>query len=207
MPALTHLEPIPRDFYARGTLDVARDLLGCLLVRELDDGTRLAGRIIETEAYDGPTDTACHGARGCTARTRSLFGPPGHAYVYLVYGIHDLFNVVTDRADYPAGVLIRALEPIAGIETMKRLRPVPERRLTDGPGKLSRALAIDRSQDGHDLTLGSGLWLARCKLPPKRPVVTGPRIGIDYADPVDRLAPWRFRLLPAVQENSAQSPS
>ncbi|MFP4155134.1 MAG: DNA-3-methyladenine glycosylase, partial [Halothiobacillaceae bacterium] len=191
MPALTRPDPLPRNFYARATIEVARDLLGCLLVRELSNGVLLAGRIVETECYDGPQDTACHGARGCTPRTRALFGPPGHAYVYLVYGMHDLFNVVTDRADYPAGVLIRAVEPVMGLETMQYLRPVPENRLANGPGKLTRALAIDRTHDGLDLTTGAGLWLARAGAPTGRQIICGPRIGIDYAEESDRLAPWR----------------
>jgi len=192
MSTLSDLTPLPRKFYARNTVEVARELLGCLLLRRLPDGELLIARITETEAYDGPDDTACHGSRGLTPRTRTLFGPPGHAYVYLVYGMHELFNIVTDRAGYPAGVLIRAVEPIQGEARMRMLRPVPRRNLANGPGKLTRALAITREHNGLDLTTVGAIWISAGQAVSPWKIQCGPRIGIDYADEAHRLAPWRF---------------
>lgn len=187
--------PLPRAFYARPTLTVARDLLGMQLCRQLPaelGGELLRARIVETEAYDGPDDTACHGAKGLTPRTRTLFGPPGHAYVYLIYGMYDLFNIVTDRTDYPAGVLIRAVEPLQGETAMRRQRPnARHHQLSNGPGKLTRALAISRQHNDHDLTLGQTLWISQDPDFTPTHISCGPRIGIDYADDAHRLAPWR----------------
>jgi len=189
-------KPLPRDFYARPTIEVARDLLGCHLCHRLPDGELLVARITETEAYDGPSDSACHGAKGRTARTDVLFGPPGHAYIYLIYGMYELFNVVTDRDNYPAGVLIRGIEPVLGEARMCQLRPVPRRNLCNGPGKLTRAMNIDRRYHGLDLTTGDTLWLSEGASDENYRIESGPRIGIDYADEIHRLAPWRFWLAP-----------
>ncbi len=169
------------------TLPAARALLGSLLVRERD-GELLVGRIVETEAYLGHDDPASHAHKGETPRNRAMFGEPGRAYVYKIYGIHHCVNVVTEPAGRGAAVLIRALEPVLGMPTMGRLRG--ERSLTDGPGKLCQALAIDRALDHADLTRQGPLYLLRSATPPAAPVYTSPRVGITQA--ADR--PWRFYL-------------
>lgn len=158
-----------RDFYDRPAEQVAPDLLGMLLVRRLEDGDRI-GRIVETEAYLGPHDLAAHSSKGRTARTEAMFGRPGHAYVYLIYGMYNCLNVVTGPGDHPSAVLIRALEPVSGIEGT-----------TNGPGRLCRAMDIDRSLYGHDL-LGGELYIAHPD-EPREPfeIVASPRIGVDYS--------------------------
>lgn len=171
---------LTRTFFNRPTLMVARSLIGKYLVRENGAGTIL-GKIIEVEAYIGIEDKACHASKGRTARTEVLFGPPGMSYVYLIYGMYDMLNVVTERPECPAAVLIRAIEV--------------EGRLIDGPGKLCRELAIDRSLHRLDLTQGRYLWFEdRGPRVPKKQVGTFPRIGVDYAG-VWAKKPWRFRLI------------
>jgi DNA-3-methyladenine glycosylase len=169
---------------------VARALLGRLLVHDTPAG-RLAGRVIETEAYHGARDPASHAFRGRTARNAAMFGPPGHAYVYFIYGVHHCLNVVTGREGEASAVLIRALEPVAGLETMARRRgAVAPARLACGPGNVARALGLTRADDGADLVAGS-LWISSS--PPRRGgrrIVSGPRIGV--ARGAER--PWRFRL-------------
>ncbi len=194
------MEILKRDFYDRDTLEVARDLLGCVLVREYD-GERLMGRIVETEAYIGRCDKACH-AYGYkrTQRTQTLFARPGTAYLYLIYGMYTCLNFVTEAEGEPAAVLIRALEPMAGEGTMARLRfgTDPDRltayqrkNFLNGPGKLCKALSLDRTLNGHDL-LTPPLYVAPRQEPIGK-VFTGPRIGVDYAEEA-RDFPWRFRL-------------
>jgi len=173
------------DFFARPTLLVARNLLGQRLVRHLD-GRRLCGLIVETEAYVGAADTACHASKGRTARTETMFGPPGHAYVYLIYGMYHMLNLVTEAPDFPAAVLIRAVEPLAGVAAGKNT--------TNGPGKLCRAFGIDRALNGWPVTRGQQLWLEAAPPVPDGAVATGPRVGVHYAAPADRAAPWRFWL-------------
>lgn len=191
----TGRRPLPRSFFARETLVVAEALLGCLVVRELDDGRMLVARIVEVEAYCGPDDSACHAAKGRTPRTEAMFGPPGHAYVYLIYGIHHMLNFITWRDGFPCGVLIRALEPVENIEAMRALRPVSGRALCNGPGKLTAALGVTRALYGHDLTQGSLLWVCERDIELNaEEVARGPRVGIDYANPADRDAPWRLWL-------------
>ena len=171
---------------------MARDLLGCTLVRILD-GRRISGRIVEVEAYVGPGDTACHASRGRTARNEVMFGEPGRAYVYFTYGMHWMLNVVTEREGYPAAVLIRALEPLEGIDEMRRLRgSVADRDLARGPARLCQALAIDRAWNGTDLVRGDGLFIEQGIRSTRDDIEASPRIGIDYAAPCDREAPWRF---------------
>ena len=187
---------IGREFFARDTLIVARDLLGTRIVRVLN-GQRLSGTIIECEAYVGQGDTACHASRGCTPRNEVMFGRPGLAYVYFTYGMHWMLNVVTETEGFPAAVLIRAVEPIEGIETMRALRqakgrPRSDRDLTSGPARLTQALAIDKTFNGADLTVGSELWLESWHRFTEDCVERGPRIGVNYAAEKDRLAPWRF---------------
>ena len=200
---------LSRDFYAQDTLDAARALLGKYLIRRLD-GETLAGRIVETEGYIGRCDKACHayGYRR-TARTRTLFAPPGTAYIYLIYGMYHCLNFVTEPEGEPAAVLLRGLEPAAGIETMARLRygdepmtPYRRKNFLNGPGKVCRALALTREQDGLDLT-GDTLFicgsLEDAGLPPSpvpagERIAAGPRTGVDYAEEA-RDFPWRFRLV------------
>jgi DNA-3-methyladenine glycosylase len=185
-----------REFFARDTLAVARDLLGVRLVRLLD-GQRLSGIVVECEAYIGQDDTACHASRGRTRRNEVMFGPPGHAYVYFTYGMHWMLNVVTEAEGFPAAVLLRAIQPVEGIETMRALRKAQgnsraDRGLTGGPARLTQALAIDKTLNGADLVAGERLWLERDVWVPDGSVGRGPRIGVQYAAEKDRLAPWRF---------------
>lgn len=181
-------------FFARPAPLVAPDLLGCVLVRELA-GVRLAGRIVETEAYLGSEDAASHAFRGPTARNRAMFGPPGHAYVYLIYGIHHCLNVVTGPAGAGQAVLIRAVQPLAGIEIMQQRRGRQALQdLCSGPGKLCQAFAIDRALDGHDLLAGAALWLEPGQSPAAA-ILSGPRVGVG-GDDLARQRPWRFRLAP-----------
>ena len=180
---------LSRLFYQQSTLDVARQLLGKYLVRKHQDGTTV-GRIVETEAYVGPEDRACHASRGRTARTKIMFGPAGYAYVYLVYGFHNMLNIVTEAVDFPAAVLIRAVEPVQGVELMRARRQTEQQQnLASGPGKLCQAFAIDRKLNGDDLC-GKVLYLEH-RGEPVSQVVTTPRIGVDYAGPW-KDKPWRF---------------
>lgn len=176
---------LPIAFYARDTLTVARELLGCLLCRRTPEGHRLWGRIVETEAYIGESDPACHGAAGRTPRTRVLYGPPGRSYVYFTYGMHCLFNAVTEREGYPAAVLVRALHPLGGLEEMRRRRG-GHRILTAGPARLCRALGIDLRDNDCSL-LDPDLHIHRGRVAGAA-VVRGPRVGIRKG--TDRL--WRF---------------
>lgn len=166
--------PLPRSFAARDTVEVARALLGQVLVHEVD-GVARAGRIVETEAYLGPHDLACHSSKGRTPRTEVMFGPPGHAYVFLVYGMHHCVNVVTGAG---AAVLLRAIEPLAGLDDVRG----------DGPGRLTRALGITRALDGAPLD-ARPLFLAAG--PPVTHIGRSPRIGVDYAGAWAR-KPLRF---------------
>jgi DNA-3-methyladenine glycosylase len=169
---------LPRQFYARRTLVVARDLLGMHLVHD-DEGTLRVGRIVEVEAYQGPQDLAAHSARGRTARNDVMFGPPGHAYVYFIYGFWYCMNVVVREEGVPHAVLIRALEPVEGITDK-----------TWGPGLLCRAMNIDRSLNGTDL-LGNKLWLERPSTRKPVRVTRARRIGVDYSGDWAK-KPWRF---------------
>jgi DNA-3-methyladenine glycosylase len=186
--------PLPREFYDRPTLLVARELLGKLLVR-IRGNLRLSGVIVETEAYIGATDTACHASHGRTARNAMLFGPPGRAYVYFTYGMHWMLNAVTETEGWPAAVLIRAVEPVEGIEEMRSLRGRrTDRELTSGPARLCAAFAIGRPQNGADLVEGPELVIEPYRNEPDSAVAAGRRIGIDSASAKDRRAPWRFWL-------------
>ncbi|MBI4457032.1 MAG: DNA-3-methyladenine glycosylase [Acidobacteria bacterium] len=145
--------PLPRNFYERNALQVTRDLIGKVLLRHLHN-TVLMGHIVETEAYIGEDDPACHAARGLTPRTRIMYGPPGFSYVYFTYGMYYMLNAVCDREGFPAAVLIRAVEPIGGLEEMMQLRSRHrEHGLTNGPGKLCVAFGITKELNGVDLTL------------------------------------------------------
>ena len=184
---------LERDFYRRGTLTVARELLGKRLVRVVD-GWRLSGLIVEVEAYIGEDDAACHAARGRTPRNETMYGPPGHAYVYFIYGMHHCLNAVTEEEGFPAAVLIRALEPLEGLEIMRRYRPgKPDGELTNGPAKLCQALAIDRSFNRVDLCTSEALFIEEGRMVAQGEIAASPRIGIK-ADALARSVPWRFYL-------------
>ncbi|MCB5362872.1 DNA-3-methyladenine glycosylase [Pusillimonas sp. CC-YST705] len=173
---------LPRDFYNRDTVTVAHELLGKILVHQIDGLARMA-RIVEVEAYLGPGDLAAHSARGLTPRTRAMFGPPGHAYVYLIYGMHHCLNVVTEPEGSGTGVLLRAVEPIANIEGNTR-----------GPGLLTRAMGIDKRHYGHDLCSDELHLLAPLHETQEIEIVASPRIGVPYAQEwADK--PLRFHIL------------
>lgn len=192
------MDILTRDFYDRDTLTVAKDLLGCFMVREYE-GERLVGRITETEAYVGRCDKACH-AYGYkrTKRTETLFAQPGTAYLYLIYGMYTCLNFVTESEGEPAAVLIRGIEPVEGAETMARLRfgRAPEeltayqrKNFLNGPGKICKAMELNREMDGHDLLKPPLYVLPRDKTLGQ--VHCGPRIGVDYAQEAKDF-PWRF---------------
>jgi len=173
---------LQRAYFAQSTLRVARSLIGKYLVRVID-GCILSGKIVEVEAYVGAQDKACHASKGRTQRTEVLFGPPGVAYVYLIYGMYNCLNVVTEREEFPSAVLIRAIH-IDG-------------ELVDGPGRLCRALQIDRRLNRVDLTTGESIWFEDRGVVVKRgDVGTHSRIGVDYAGEWAK-KPWRFRLCAA----------
>lgn len=192
--------PLARSFFARPTEEVARGLLGVWLLRQTEEGV-CGGRIVETEAYGGPEDLASHARAGRTARTTPMFGPVGHAYVYFTYGMHDCINVVA-YADRDAGaVLIRAIEPLAGLDQIRarRGRPRdPDVRLCAGPARLCQALLIDRSFSGHDLTTGDRIWLAQPSAGEggtvDRLIHSGARVGVGYAADGWSDRQWRFWL-------------
>jgi DNA-3-methyladenine glycosylase len=170
------MRTLPRRFYDRDTIDVARELLGKYLVH-VSQGVERIGRIVEVEAYLGPHDLAAHSARGRTARTEVMFGPPGHAYVYLIYGMHCCMNVVTQEEGHASAVLLRAVEPVQNIEGR-----------TSGPGLLCKAMEIDRRMNAHDL-LSDDFYIAAHHGAPPVTIVRRPRIGVDYA------GHWAKRLL------------
>ena len=184
---------LPREFYTRSnTLLIARQLLGKLLVVPAPDGTRVSGLIVETEAYQGPKDKASHayGDRR-TKRTETMYGVGGTAYVYFVYGMYHQFNVVTNVESVPHAVLVRALEPVEGLDWMRQRRPdKDDQSLTDGPGKLCIAMGIDRTYNRADL-MGSQIWIEEGAVITRNRIASGQRIGIDYAGEYAG-KPWRF---------------
>ncbi len=181
---------LPRSFYNRPTLTVARELIGARLVRILD-GHKLVGLITETEAYIGEKDLGCHAKAGRTPRTKVMYGEPGHAYVYFTYGNHWMLNAVTEREGFPAAVLIRAIQPIEGIDIMTRRR---HGRDTFGPGKLTQAMGITKSENGIDLTdSASGLWIESGIHIPNSRVTKSPRVGLYSVPEPWKSKPWRFR--------------
>lgn len=187
--------PLGRTFFARNTITVARELLGKKIVRHLD-GQILSGLIVETEAYQGHQDSASHAFKRQTPRNQVMFGPAGVAYIYLIYGLHSMFNVVTETDGTPGAVLVRAIEPLQGRAIMHLLRRLRRNNngcnLTNGPGKLCQALGIDRQLNQCDLTKGSDIWLEQGKVVSAHNIETGPRIGIGYARQQDQEALWRF---------------
>jgi DNA-3-methyladenine glycosylase len=188
---LNRMKVLKKNFYARDTRRVARELLGQKLVRRFR-GNLLSGLICETEAYIGSADSASHAFKGQTTRNAAMFGPAGVAYVYFVYGLHYMLNLVTEKEKNPCAILIRAIVPLESVKQMERLRGRRGNDLTDGPAKLCQALAVDTSLNGWDVTVGKKLWLEAQSSIPERFVSKGPRIGIDYAKPADRKAFRRF---------------
>jgi DNA-3-methyladenine glycosylase len=181
---------LPRAFYARDTVVVARALLGQRLVRVLN-GQRLSGLICEIEAYGGADDPASHAYRR-TQRSAIMFGPPGMAYVYFIYGMHHCLNAVTASDGHPGALLIRGIFPAEGIETMRTRRPgVADRHLADGPAKLCQALGIALAQNGSDLTVDSELFIVAGEQVAAQEITTTPRIGV-RGDEEARTRPWRF---------------
>ena len=162
------MQKLPRQFYDRDTTLVARELLGKLLVHQAGDVIRV-GKIVETEAYLGEHDLAAHSSKGRTRRTEIMYGPPGYAYVYFIYGMYYCVNVVTERAGHASAVLLRAVEPVKNLEGR-----------TCGPGLLCRAMKIDKALNGHDL-LSDDFFIAAPETAEEIPIVKGPRIGVDYA--------------------------
>jgi DNA-3-methyladenine glycosylase len=181
------IKPLPRSFYDKGTVTIAEALLDRYLVRVIGSA-ELIGRIVEVEAYGGRKDPASHAYRGETPRNRPMFGDPGHAYIYFTYGNHYCLNVTTQPPGIAGAVLIRAVEPLKGLNVMKQLRPgVPELQLTNGPGKLTKAFAIDKSLNETDLTREGPLFIGRSSELPFT-IKRSPRIGITQG--AERL--WRF---------------
>jgi DNA-3-methyladenine glycosylase len=181
---------LPREFYDRPTLTVARALLGMRLVRFLE-GVQLAGIIFETEAYIGEDDLACHARFGRTRRNAIMYGLPGFAYVYFTYGMHWLLNAVTGPEGFPAAVLIRAIQPVSGKDIISARR---QGRDTFGPAKLTQALGIDRQFNGADLcSTVSGLWVEAGVKIDERDIITGPRVGLYSVPEPWKSKPWRFR--------------
>lgn len=184
---------LPQSFYNRPTLQTARDLLGCFLIREFNspllakERVRVRCKIVEVEAYDGPHDLACHASKGCTERNKVMFGPAGHIYVYFTYGMHYLLNIVTGAKDYPAAVLIRAVEPIGVKSQMLKVKSYA------GPARLTKTLNIDKSFYGLPIyQKKSGLWIEGREHDLKeKDIIKTARIGVDYAKEY-KDKPWRF---------------
>jgi DNA-3-methyladenine glycosylase len=183
------MKPLSRSFYVRYTIDVAKDLLGKLLVRRFSDGSYVAGVIVEVEAYRGEDDPASHAYRGLTSRNKVMFGKPGVAYVYFTYGMYHCLNIVTEPEGVPAAVLIRAVEPVFGIDIMMKFRGAKDvRNLTNGPGKLTMAFNITRELNGVDMTKNDVLFVTNYDKYRDFEIESSPRIGIKVG--LDK--PWRF---------------
>lgn len=195
------LDRLPRQFYDRPTLTVARQLLGTRLVR-IEDGQRFSGIITETEAYIGESDLGCHAHVGRTQRTQVMYGPPGHTYVYFTYGMHWCLNFVTEQEGFPAAVLIRAIYPLEGLEVIAARRaPQPQPLWANGPAKVTKALNIYRPHNGLDLCdPGAEIFVEYGKSVPDESVTISPRVGLNTVPEPWKSMPWRFR----VQEISPQ---
>lgn len=182
-----HPHPLPRLFFEQTTLKVASELLGKVLIKQTPNGI-IQAKIVDTEAYVGPEDRACHASKGRTKRTEIMFGPAGFTYVYLIYGMYHCLNIVTEQEQYPAAVLIRGLEILGGDHS-----PDCPRRI-DGPGRVCRFLEVNRTHNGLNATLGATLWIEDHGLAvlPKQ-IQTLPRIGVDYAGEWAKKL-WRFCL-------------
>ena len=186
MPKRTSI-PLPREFYNRPTLNVAKDLLGKVLIKQ-DPNRTVRTKIVDVEAYVGPKDKACHASKGRTKRTEIMFGPAGFTYVYLIYGMYHCLNIVTEREDYPAAILIR------GLEILENNDPPRFSTRIDGPGRVCRFLDVNRTHNGLDATFGITLWIEDQGLAVSRKQVQAlPRIGVDYAGAWAKKL-WRFCL-------------
>ena len=190
---MTSTPRLPRSFFDRPTLQVARELLGTRLVR-LENGERTAGIIVETEAYISQEDLGCHAHVGITPRTRVLFGPPGHAYVYFTYGNYWMLNFVTEREGFPAAVLIRGIVPAEGLERIAMRRAGrPQKQWTDGPGKICVALNINKAQNDIDLCAPEAEIFVEADVNiPDSSVTIGPRVGLNSVPEPWKSMPWRF---------------
>jgi DNA-3-methyladenine glycosylase len=190
---MTSAPRLERQFFNRPTLQVARELLGMRLVR-LEGGERTAGIIVETEAYIGEEDLGCHASAGFTPRTRVLYGPPGHAYVYFTYGMHWMLNFVAEKEGFPAAVLLRGIIPSEGIERIAARRAGrPREQWTDGPGKICKALAINREQNDADLCVPEAEIFVEFGVNISDSCVTiGPRVGLNSVPEPWKSVSWRF---------------
>jgi DNA-3-methyladenine glycosylase len=198
MNALAVERRLPRDFFCRSTLLVARELLGKRLVKIDDQRVRLSGTISETEAYIGTDDLACHARAGKTKRNAAMWGPAGHIYMFFTYGTHWMLNFVCEEEGFPAAVLIRGILPQEGLTLMRQRRKRPtDSELTDGPAKLCQALALDHSFDGHDLCHPSSrLFVEEGNFNQRFSVTVGPRVGLNNVPEPWKSIPWRFRISP-----------
>ncbi len=186
-------ERLPRSFFERNTIQVAKDLLGMVLVR-MEREARIAGVITETEAYRGEEDLACHARAGLTPRTRVMYGPPGHAYVYFTYGMHWLLNFVTEKDGFPAAVLIRSVEIVEGADIVAaRRKGRPQQEWTNGPAKLCQALDIDHRLNNLDTCHpDAALFIERGQKIPEKQITSSPRVGLYSVPEPWKSMPWRF---------------
>lgn len=203
MPEIKRLN---RDFFNQPTVEATRKLLGHRLVHIDPQGRRLSGVIVEAEAYVGTEDQACHARSGQTKRNATMWGPPGHAYVYLTYGIHWMLNFVTEREGFPSAILIRGLQPIEGIPIMKQRRAGRRfHELVDGPAKICQALNLDGSWDGHDLcSPDSKLFIEVGQYLMSSSVTRSPRVGLNTVPEPWKSIPWRFYVRPEDLESRDQ---
>jgi DNA-3-methyladenine glycosylase len=184
---MAFIERLPQDFYDQPTLDIARSLLGKYLIRPYDQNL-LVGKIVETEAYIGENDPACHAAVGRTSRNQVMYGPPGYAYIYFIYGMYYCLNVVTEKEGFPAAVLLRALEPVRGFEILKQNRKIKiNYQLTNGPGKICQALKLNRDFNGENLS-GDKIYIGIGKEIHNDNITRTARVGINKG--IEH--PWRF---------------
>lgn len=182
-----HSNPLPREFFERPTLKVAKELLGKVLMTQTPHSI-IQTKIVDVEAYVGPKDKACHASKGRTKRTEIMFGPAGFTYVYLIYGMHHCLNIVTEQEDYPAAILIR------GLEILGKDNPTTSPTRIHGPGRICRFLEVNRTHNGLDATLGTTLWIEDLGLAvPRKHIQALPRIGVDYAGEWAKKL-WRFCL-------------
>jgi len=197
--------PLPRSFFKRNTVQVARDLLGKRLVK-IENGKRIGGLISEAEAYRGEEDQGCHAKAGRTPRTQVMYGPPGQAYVYFTYGTHWMLNTVCEPEEFPAAVLIRAIWPTEGVEVIAERRGSQPRKLwTNGPGKLCQALAIDGSFNASDLCVTeAALFIEDGESVPDKAVTSGPRVGFNNVPEPWLSMPWRFLVEPEYFKSSSK---
>jgi DNA-3-methyladenine glycosylase len=197
---------LTREFFQRPALVVSRELLGQRLVRLEDGGMRLSGRIVETEAYVGTEDQACHARSGRSARNATMWGPAGYAYVYFTYGMHWMLNLVTGEEGHPEAVLLRGIRPEEGIRVMRERRSVEDdRNLANGPGKICQAFAIDGAMDGLDVCAAGSILFLEAGIPiPDEHVTNTPRVGINNVSEPWKSIPWRFVIPPGAIQTAEE---